>query len=131
MFEAGEVYEFSYLWKRQAEAGEESGRKDRPVCLAVTSGRDPTALFLFPITSRKPLSGQQAIAIAEIECRRANLDHPSWLVIDELNYATTENLVDFVGLSPQGAFSFAFLATIAERIKVLRARGGVAIVKRT
>lgn len=131
MFEAGEVYEFSYLWKRQAAEGEESGRKDRPVCLAVTSGQNPTVLFLFPITSRAPLPGQHAIAIAEIECRRANLDHPSWLVIDELNYTTTDNLVDFVGLSPLGNFSSAFLANVAQRIKALRARGRVAIVKRT
>lgn len=131
MFEAGEVYEFSYLWKRQAEQGEESGRKDRPVCLAVTSGQDPTALFLFPITSQKPLSDREAIASSETECRRANLEPPSWLVIDELNYTTTDNLVDFVGLSPLGAFSTAFLATIAQRIKALRARGRVAIVNRT
>ena len=72
-----------------------------------------------------------AIVIAEIECKRANLDHPSWLVIDELNYTTTDNLVDFVGLAPLGAFSSAFLAAIAQRIKALRARGRVAIVKRT
>lgn len=131
MFEPGEVYEFSYLWKRQAERGEETRRKDRPVCLAVTAGHDPTALFLFPITSQKPARGRHAITIAEIECRRANLTPPSWLVIDELNYTTTDNLVDFVGLSPLGAFSSAFLASIAERIKALRAGGGVAIVRRT
>jgi hypothetical protein len=131
VFEAGEVYEFSYLWKRQAEQGEESGRKDRPVCLAVTSGQNPTALFLFPITSRKPLSGRQAIALSDVECRRANFDQPAWLVIDELNYATTDNLVDFVGLSPLGAFSTAFLAAIAGRIKALRTRGRVAFVRRT
>jgi hypothetical protein len=131
VFEAGEVYEFSYLWKRQAEEGEESGRKDRPVCLAVTSGQNPTGLFLFPITSQEPLPGQKAVAIAEIECRRANLNHPSWLVIDELNHTTTDNLVDFVGLAPLGAFSSAFLATIARSIQALRARGRVAIVKRT
>jgi hypothetical protein len=131
VFDAGEVYEFSYLWKRQAEEGEESGRKDRPVCLAVTSGQNPTALFLFPITSQKPSPGREAIAIAEIECGRANLDHPSWLVIDELNYTTTDNLVDFVGLSPRGAFSAAFLAIIAQRIRALRSHGRVAIARRT
>jgi hypothetical protein len=131
VFEAGGIYEFSYLWKRQAEEGEESGRKGRPVCLAVTSGKNPTALFLFPITSQKPLPGREAIAIPEIECGRANLDGPSWLVIDELNYTTTDNLVDFVGVSPRGVFSTAFLATIAQRIKGLRTRGRLAIIKRT
>lgn len=131
MFEPGEIYEFSYLWKRQAEQGEESGRKVRPACLAVTAGRDPTALFLFPITSQKPLRGQHAIAIGEIECRRANLAPPCWLILDELNYTTTDNLADFMSLVPRGAFSAAFLATVVRSIQALRACGRVAMVKRT
>ncbi len=130
-FEAGEIYEFAYLWKRQAERGEESGRKDRPACLAVTSGRHPTHLFLFPITSQRPMAGREAVAISEIECRRGGLDYPAWLVLDELNYTTSDNLVDFASLAPRGAFSSAFLENVARRIKELRTRGGVAIVKRS
>ena len=31
MFNAGDVVRFRYLWKRQADAGKQSGRNARPV----------------------------------------------------------------------------------------------------
>ena len=62
--------------------------------------------------------------------RCCNCPATAWLVIDELNYTTTDNLVDFAGLSPLGAFSASFLATIARSIRAVRARGRLAIIKR-
>ena len=127
MFEPGEIFEFSYLWHREKMKNEESGRKDRPVCLAITTDK---SLFLFPITHQPPLAGQKAIEISEIELRRGGLTLPSWLVIDELNYTTRDNLVDFKSIAPQGAFSEKFVRHIGERIKALREAGRLKAVKR-
>ncbi|WP_246617929.1 hypothetical protein [Rhizobium populisoli] len=54
MFDAGDVVRFHYLWKRQADAGEETGRKARPVCVVVRTAAVPGVVFLFAITSRLP-----------------------------------------------------------------------------
>jgi hypothetical protein len=48
----GEVFRFHYLWSHESERGEESGRKIRHACLLVKAGH---ALYLFPVTSKKPL----------------------------------------------------------------------------
>ena len=79
MFEQGDVAEFHYLWHREAEKGEESGRKPRPVCIVIKTTGNPDVVFLFPFTSKQPLPGQLALSVPEIECRRiglgALLDH--------------------------------------------------------
>lgn len=47
MFERGQVVRFHYLWARQANAGEESGRKARPVCFVVRTPGNPGAVYSF------------------------------------------------------------------------------------
>lgn len=54
MFKPGDLLRYYYLWARQADAGEESGRKARPVCIVVRIPTTPAALFLFPLTSQQP-----------------------------------------------------------------------------
>jgi hypothetical protein len=44
MLERGQIVRFFYLWKRQADAGEESGRKARPVCIVVRTPDNPGAI---------------------------------------------------------------------------------------
>ena len=64
MFDAGDVVHFHYLWKRQADAGEESGRKARPVCVVVRTPDVPGAVFLFAITSQAPHEDRLSLPIS-------------------------------------------------------------------
>ena len=63
----GCVVRYAYLWAREHDRGEESGRKDRPTCmLLITHGKDGLEVPLFfPITSRSPTSGSHAVEIPE------------------------------------------------------------------
>ncbi|RZS83372.1 hypothetical protein EV217_2114 [Phyllobacterium myrsinacearum] len=131
MLQPGDVLEYHYLWARQADAGEESGRKARPVCLVVRTATNPANLFLFPLTSQKPLRSRASTAISEIECRRAGLDFPSWLILDEYNYVDADKAYDFVSTTPLGAFSEAFLRKIAVLIKQASAERRARAVLRT
>jgi hypothetical protein len=119
---AGDVLRYYYLWARQADAGEESGRKERPVCLVVRTPTDPSALFLFPITSQRPASSRAYVAISEIECRRGGLAFPSWLILDEYNRAQLDEAYDFATTTPVGTFSPAFVRKIAVMIKETAAK---------
>ena len=73
--EVGEVHVYPYPWFREHNAGEDAGRKDRPVCVTVAVKKDAvTHLFLVPITSTPPPAGQASIAVHDLEARRAGLD---------------------------------------------------------
>lgn len=109
----GSLYRYSYLWYREHERRETSGRKDRPVCLVVRSTSSPAALFLFPVTSQEPLPDRLALEIPEAQCRRARLKAPCWIILDEYNRCTEDALHDFASLVPLGDFSLAFLKRIA------------------
>jgi hypothetical protein len=122
MLNPGDVVRFFYLWARQAEAGEESGRKARPVCVVVRTKAVPGALFLFPITSQEPSPSRPCFAIPEIECRRGGIASPAWLILDEYNRVEIDRAYDFESAAPIGAFGAAFMRLIAERIKVIAAQ---------
>ena len=81
MLEQGDVAQFHYLWHHEAQEGEESGRKPRPVCIVVKTPANPDVVFLFPFTTKSPPAGRLALPVPEIECRRAGLGAPSWIVI--------------------------------------------------
>ena len=129
-FRPGDVLEYHYLWQREAGVGEESGRKFRPTCVVVTIVGNPTKLFLYPLTTRPPSPDQTALKIPDIERKRAGLDETCWLVLDELNVATSDELYDFETLVPTGSFSPAFTRTIVQEALNRRRRGRVDIVKR-
>src|SRR5690348_6998323 len=63
--EPADVISYSYLWSHEAEAGEESGRKDRPVVVVVArvAQQDSTALLVAPITHTPPEYAADAIEI--------------------------------------------------------------------
>jgi hypothetical protein len=113
MLEQGAIVRFFYLWSRQADAGEVSGRKSRPSCIVIRTPTNPAALFLFPITSKQPASDRLHIQISEIECRRCGLNAPSWLILDEFNRVMSDETYDFDSLKQQGTFSGAFMKQIA------------------
>jgi len=117
MFKPGDILRYNYLWARQFDAGEESGRKARPVCLVVKTQTKPANLFLFPLTSQPPAQDRVAFALGEIECRRAGLDFPTWLVVDEYNYLREDELFDLEAARPVGALSPAVLRKVALLIK--------------
>lgn len=112
----GIVISYPYLWRREADKGETEGRKSRPVCLAISvEMRGKTFLYLLPITSKSPQSGQAALEIPSTELLRIGLNaaKPAWLVISEYNR-------DSVGESfylnprdePLGRFSGRFMLMI-------------------
>lgn len=122
MLKPGDIVRYYYLWARQADAGEESGRKARPVCVVVRTPLEPAALFLFPLTSQKPARSRTHLAVSEFECRRGGLDHPSWLILDEYNRVQANEAYDLAATNPIGAFSPAFIREIAALIKQAAAR---------
>jgi hypothetical protein len=110
MLEPGDIVRFNYLWAREAQRGEETGRKARPSCVVVKTER---SLFLLPLTSQKPADSRAALAVPETECRRGKLQSPCWIIVDEYNRVLHEQFQDFESVEPQGRFSRAFLLRIA------------------
>lgn len=117
MFEQGDVAEFYYLWHREELAGEESGRKPRPVCIVIRTPGNPDVVFLFPFTSRPPMGGQLALEVPEMECRRVGLVAPCWIILDEYNRVEMDKDYDFASSERIGSVSPAFLREIAATIR--------------
>ncbi|MGF9565434.1 hypothetical protein [Neorhizobium sp. JUb45] len=114
-FAHGDVILYSYLWAREYDRGEESGRKARPTCvmLIVISQDGRKKSLLFPITSQPPRLNRWAIEIPPAEARTANLRMPAWVIVDEFN---TDDLVASFAVekqSPLGHFSKMFMSKIA------------------
>ncbi|TCU41237.1 hypothetical protein [Rhizobium azibense] len=130
MFEAGDVVRFNYLWKRQADAGEETGRKARPVCVVVRTNAVPGVVFLFAITSQLPTEERLFLPISQIECRRAGLDFPCFITLDEYNRVELDKAFDFESTTPLGSFSPTFLKTIARTVKDAAASRRLSAVSR-
>ncbi len=86
--EPGLVVRYSYLWQREAAAGQEEGRKDRPcaVILARKDEKGQTRVFLLPISHSPPQQGDVAIEIPSQTKQRLGLDGVrSWVVVSEAN----------------------------------------------
>ncbi|QAS81867.1 hypothetical protein CO657_25830 (plasmid) [Rhizobium acidisoli] len=122
---------FYYLWSRQASAGEESGRKARPVCAVVRTAAVPGAVFLFPITLQSPGTERLSLSISQMECRRAGLDFPCWIILDEYNRVELDKAFDFETTTPIGSFSPAFLGIIAGAVKQAAAARKLAGIARS
>jgi hypothetical protein len=131
MLEPGQIVRFFYLWNREAAQGEESGRKARPTCVVVRTLAVPGVVFLFPITSQMPGTERVFLAISQMECRRAGLDFPSWIILDEYNRVELDKAFDFEATTPIGSFSPAFLKTIASTVKQAAAARKLAGVARS
>lgn len=128
--ERGHVVRFHYLWKREAKAGEESGRKARPVCIALRTKDSPGRIYLFPITSQPPDGGRLSLAFSQMECRRAGLSFPCWIILDEYNLVALDMTYDFEDVHPLGSVSPAFLVEMARAIKQAAAVGRLSGVTR-
>lgn len=132
---AGQVFDYHYLWKWQADRGESEGRKKRPSCvvIVVTNQAGQHVMFIAPITSKSPDEGRVALEIPETEARRAKLDSdvPLWVVLDELNVDILETSYTIEERSPRGSFGAAFTDAILREVQRLRATGGLKLSSRT
>lgn len=116
MLKQGEVIHYPYLWRWQAERGETEGRKDRPVCVALSLRRaEITHVFLLAITSAAPRADRIFLQIPETELRRIGLrdEKVGYVILDECNYDIVEQsfYLDLAG-PPLGRFSGPFMDQI-------------------
>jgi hypothetical protein len=124
----GLVIFYDYLWAREYDRHEESGRKARPACVQIIVAKTGggTVVALFPITSQPPRESRTALEIPETDARRIGLTSPSWIVIDEWNLDNLEKSPHIADSRPLGSLSPAFMkrvrAAAADRIRARRHR---------
>ena len=84
----GLVVRFSYLWKREADAGREEGVKDRPCAVVIAikgEGGHPRVIAL-PITHSRPQPPDEGIELPQQTKNRLGLDgERSWVIVSEGN----------------------------------------------
>lgn len=130
MLEVGHVVRFHYLWRWQHLSGEVSGRKARPVCVLVKTPSQPSAVFLFPLTTKEPDEETSNLPVSRAECRRAGISGPSWVILNEFNRVDLDKAYDFESLTPTGRFSDDFLRQIAKGVNSVRLAKKLATVPR-
>jgi hypothetical protein len=124
----GLVISYNYLWAREYDRHEESGRKARPACVQIIIARNEraTIVALFPITSQPPYKDRTALQIPEMEARRIGLTIPSWIILDEWNLDNLAKSPHIADSRPLGALSPAFMKRVrreaAARIRARRYR---------
>jgi hypothetical protein len=124
----GLVIFYNYLWAREYDHHEESGRKARPACvqIIIAGGTSATVVALFPITSQPPHGSRTALEIPEMDARRVGLTIPSWIVVDEWNLDDLAKSPHVADVRPLGSLSPAFMKRVrgaaADRIRARRYR---------
>ncbi len=116
--EPGLVIPYFYLWRREHEAGEESGRKARPVVIVIseaTAGKRRVAVA--PVTSQEPDATRHAQEIPRRVLVHLGLPaHRSWVICDEFN--AFDWLGPDVGVTPEGKLGFGYVPdALIERIR--------------
>jgi hypothetical protein len=84
----GLVIRYSYLWRRELDAGREEGAKDRPcaIVMAVVDEDGDKEVLVLPITHSPPSNPVDAIEIPTVTKGRLGLDgERSWIMITEAN----------------------------------------------
>ena len=85
---AGLVIRYSYLWKREFDAGREEGTKDRPcaIVMTVVDEEGDKEVLVLPVTHSPPTDPADAIEIPPATKSRLGLDgERSWIVVTEAN----------------------------------------------
>ena len=133
--EAGQVFEYHYLWHWQKARGETEGRKKRPCCKAVVvaNAAGQHVLFIAPITSKPPQKGRVGIKIPETEARRASLDTdiPLWIMVDEMNVDVFEASYVLEDRTPRGNFSAAYTDQVVRGAQAVRKAGFTKVSNRS
>jgi hypothetical protein len=86
--EPGLVIRYSFLWREQADRGQEEGEKDRPCAVVMTAIDDlgDTVVIVLPITHLPPAHLELAVEIPLATKRRLGLDDErSWIIVTEAN----------------------------------------------
>jgi hypothetical protein len=84
----GLVIRYSYLWKREADAGQIEGQKHRPcaIVVAVVQEDGEWVVTVAPITRKRPRNPDQAVALSAATRRRLGLgNQPNWIMATEVN----------------------------------------------
>ncbi len=84
----GLVVRYSYLWKREADAGREEGTKDRPcaVLVAIENQAGHPRVIVLPITHSAPRPPDEGIELPQPTKVRLGLDDVrSWVIVSEAN----------------------------------------------
>ncbi|HEX8621508.1 MAG TPA: hypothetical protein VF718_06005 [Allosphingosinicella sp.] len=86
-----DVLSYVYLWHREAEAGADEGKKERPVVVVVAIDRQQhgTQVLVVPVTTRPPREGDAAVEMPAGVRRHLGLgEERCWIVADEYNLFT-------------------------------------------
>jgi hypothetical protein len=136
----GLVIRYSYLWHREALAGQEEGVKDRP-CAVVVAYEDEdggTRVYALPITHSPPAAGDDAIEIPATVKSRLRLDgERSWVSVGEANmfHWPGPDLRFLPGKGPESAvYGFlppGFFRVVRDRFLAADRAGKTAMVART
>ena len=112
----GLVIRYNYLWAREYDNREESGRKARPTCvqIIIADRVGATVVALFPITSQPPHVSRTALEIPEMDARRIGMATPSWVIVDEWNLDDLAKSPHLADTRPLGFLSPAFMKRVRE-----------------
>ena len=86
--EPGLVLRYVFLWRREFEAGQDEGRKDRPctVVLATPSILGALQVYVLAVTHSPPSDPSVAMEIPPRIKAQLGLDgERSWIILDEVN----------------------------------------------
>ncbi len=84
----GLVIRYVYLWRRESDAGQEEGLKDRPCAIVLSAAPEAgrREVIVLPVTHAPPRDANDAIEIPPVTKARLGLDSErSWVVISEYN----------------------------------------------
>jgi hypothetical protein len=111
----GAIIKYSYLWAREYDGGEETGRKTRPTCVMVTfMGPDRRKnTLLFAITSQPPRADRLSVEVPATEARRGKLRQPAWVIVSEFNLDDPTTSFALDDIEPIGQFSRKFMSVVA------------------
>ena len=119
----GLVIRYSYLWRREHDAGREEGVKDRPcaIIVAIDVGADDRQVYVLPITHAPPTDPDDAVELPQATKLRLGLDSDrSWVVVSEGNSFLWPgpDLRPLPGQGPETAAYGMLPPTFFQRIKV-------------
>jgi hypothetical protein len=122
----GMVIRHWYLWRNEAEKGQEEGRKLRPCMVAIThqNEHDETEVYIAPITHVPPSDPKIAKEIPAATKARLRLDgERSWIITNELNRFTWRG--PDVEETPAGKWTYGYLPAnfIKDTIEQIRGHG--------
>lgn len=86
--EPGLFLSYGYLWKWQDEMGDDTGEKNRPcvIVLSTENNDGDTVVMVVPVTSRQPRPDRGSVEIpAKVQAHLGLDGEQCWVIIDEVN----------------------------------------------